>query len=100
MLVAHLCNRLPGSGGVLARLDAKVPPPLQDVHDRFGRDIEAGRPVDLQLTGRQLLEVQLFPRLLRSTCETSAICQIYYVVTYLSERVDMIFTQLFLNMHM
>lgn len=81
MLVAHLCDRLPGSGGVLAGLNAKVPPPLQDVDDGFGRDVEAGRPVDLQLTGRQLLEVQLFPRFLRSTCETSATCQITGAVT-------------------
>lgn len=81
MPVAHLCDRLPGSGGVLARLNAKVPPPLQDVDDGFGRDVEAGRPVDLQLTGRQLLEVQLFPRFLRSTCKTSTTCQITGTVT-------------------
>lgn len=39
---SNLCNHLPGGGGVLAGLDAEVPPPLQDVDNGLCRDVKAG----------------------------------------------------------
>ena len=63
---ANLCDHLPGGGAVLAGLDAEVPPPLQDVDDGLGGDVEAGGPADLQLTRGEFFEAQLLPRLQRS----------------------------------
>lgn len=63
----NLCNHLPGGGGVLTGLDAKVPPPLQDVDHGLCWDVKAGRPVHLQLTRGELVKAQLLPRLQWST---------------------------------
>lgn len=51
-----LCNHLPYGGAILAGLDAKVPPPLQDIDDGLTGDVEAGRPAYFQLARRKLLK--------------------------------------------
>lgn len=54
--LTNLCSHLPRRGRVLARLDAKVPSPLQNVDDRLGRDVEARWPVHLQLARRHFFK--------------------------------------------
>lgn len=67
----NLCNHLPGSGSVLARLDAKVPPPLEDEDNRLSWDVEAGGPTHPQLTRGEFLKGQFLPWLQRSTWKTN-----------------------------
>lgn len=67
----NLCNHLPGSGSVLARLDAKVPPPLEDEDNRLSWDVEAGGPTHLQLTRGEFLKGQFLPWFQRSTWKTN-----------------------------
>lgn len=64
---SHLRDGLPVCGVVLAGMDAVVPSPLHHVEDGLHRDVELGRPADLQVARRLLQEHQLLPGLQRDS---------------------------------
>lgn len=69
----NLCNHLPGGGGILTGLDAKVPPSLQDIHHGLCWDVKAGRPMHVQLTRVEFFKAQLLPRLQWNTWKMNII---------------------------